>query len=40
MRQMILDQLRRREQGPSRSDAAVESETPPDNFAEEQGGIY
>jgi penicillin-binding protein 1A len=40
MRQMILDQLRRREQGPSRSDAAIESETPPDNFAAEQGGIY
>jgi len=38
MRELILAQLRRRERGPGVSEAEVEEV--PENFAEEQGGIY
>ncbi|MEO5706994.1 MAG: transglycosylase domain-containing protein [Alteraurantiacibacter sp.] len=40
MRAMILAQLRRRERGPAAAQGSDNSETPPADFAEEQGGIY
>lgn len=40
MRELILAQLRRRERGPAAADTGENSETPPADFAEEQGGIY
>jgi penicillin-binding protein 1A len=39
MRDTILAQLRRREQGPA-SAAARNQEAPPEDFVEEQGGLY
>ena len=40
MRELILAQLRRRERGPTTVSESENSETPPADFAEEQGGIY
>ncbi|WP_202393062.1 transglycosylase domain-containing protein [Alteraurantiacibacter buctensis] len=40
MRELILAQLRRRERGPQADSVGENSETPPADFAEEQGGIY
>ena len=39
LRELILAQLRRREQGPAAA-AATSNANSPDNFVEEQGGIY
>ncbi|MCL6251893.1 transglycosylase domain-containing protein [Altererythrobacter sp. KTW20L] len=39
MREMILAQLRRREEGPSAASSSANSNSP-ENFVEEQGGIY
>ena len=40
MRELIMAQLRRRERGTEAVTAGENSETPPADFAEEQGGIY
>lgn len=40
MRELILAQLRRRERGPAANEVIENSETPPADFVEEQGGIY
>ena len=39
MRDTILAQLRRREQGPANA-AVSNQEAPPEDFVEEQGGLY
>ena len=40
MREIILTQLRRAQQGPRRATVVDDSPEEPENFAEEQGGIY
>ena len=40
MREVILAQLRRRERGPAVSSAPTQTVEEPEDFAEEQGGIY
>jgi penicillin-binding protein 1A len=39
MRNMILAQLRQREQGPANNNGSSQ-QAPPEDFVEEQGGIY
>ena len=40
MRELILAQLRRQQGDGAEGEGGSDSETPPENFAEEQGGIY